>query len=179
MQDPETRPLNGGREAHAPSPRPSPAPAREGVRAIAPDYQELPAEPAQEDVLAATQPWLRRLNHDNQAQLLTDMAILKKMALDDKHEVLGATHVVELDGEIIGYASVGSIPMVNLWLSSKSKRPATAIAMLNQVENEAARCGFRVVCVPCGMLSPFRKLMKRFGYAFKMQSGFFTKTLRG
>jgi hypothetical protein len=131
------------------------------------------------DILSATQPWLRRLNHDNKEELTRDLAKLEIMAGADNHTVWGATHVAELNGEMIGYASIGAVPMINLWLNSKVPRPRDAISLLNMVENEAARAGFRVVCIPCDAKSPFRPMMERFGYRFLMESGYFTKKLRG
>jgi hypothetical protein len=138
---------------------------------------------ATDDALKRSQPWLRRLNYDQspqaREQLAKDLAGLRAEAKDDHHDVMAPTHIVEQDGKIIGYASIGAIPMVNLWLSSKQQRPRDAMSLLNMVENAAAAGGFQVICVPCGDVSPFRKLMNRFGYNYLMESGFFTKKLRG
>ena len=137
---------------------------------------------AERDLLRETQPWLRALDHsptpEARTQLALDLAALNTAARADAHDVLAPTHVVELDGKVIGYASIGAIPMVNLWLNSKTSRPRDAMSLLNMVENEAARMRFNVICVPCGNISPFRKLMNRFGYNYLMESGFFTKVLR-
>jgi hypothetical protein len=149
------------------------------------DNPTLDGQPvaATDDALKRSQPWLRRLNYDPspaaREQLARDLAQLKAEAKDDAHDVMAATHVVEQDGKIIGYASIGAIPMVNLWLSSKKQRPRDAMSLLNMVENAAANMGLQVICVPCGNISPFRKLMNRFGYNYLMESGFFTKKLRG
>ena len=130
---------------------------------------------ATDDALKRSQPWLRRLNYDQspaaREQLGKDLALLNAEAAADNHTSLAPTHVVELDGQIIGYASIAAVPMVNLWLSSKKQRPRDAMALLNMVENAAAAAGLQVICVPCGDSSPFRKLMNRFGYNYLMESG--------
>lgn len=139
----------------------------------------MPDENGNGDLLSRTQPWLRRLNHENRDELARDLAKIEQAAAADNHVVWGATHAAEVDGHVIGYASIGAVPMVNIWLDSQKQRPRDAITLLNMVENEAARMGFRVVCVPCAMQSPFRANMEKFGYKFLMESGYFTKKLRG
>ena len=135
-------------------------------------------DPIMETILDS-QVWLRRNNYENAAEAQRDLIKLEAAALADAHNIMGPTHVMERDGEIIGYASIGSIPMINIWLDSHKQRPRDAITALNMIENEAARMGYRVVAVPCWEKSPFRKLMERFGYKFLMESGWFTKKLRG
>jgi hypothetical protein len=166
--------------------------ARNG--ASGPDAAQTTPTP---DALMRTQPFLRPLptatdlrnwqlaaqvDPNAAAELAAYLARLKELqraAADDKHNVIVPTHIAEKDGRVIGYASIGALPLVNVWLDSKAGKPRDTLNLLNQVENEAYRQGHRTICMPCWNGSPLRPFMEtQFGYKHLMESGYYVKKLR-
>lgn len=107
------------------------------------------------------------LRHFPQVRPIADVRELEALAAAakaDDHDVLFPTHIARKDGEIVGYASIGALALVNVWAHSQRLRARESLTLLNLVENVAHALGQRTVCMPCAEQSPFRPLLPGLGY---------------
>lgn len=93
------------------------------------------------------------------------MLDLEEVARGDQHGVLFATHVVKKGGEIIGYCSLFSMPMVNIWMHSQKTTARDSVQGLNLLDTLARCCGKPNYLMCCSKSSPYFNLMDRFGFA--------------
>lgn len=109
----------------------------------------------------------------------TDLRRIVSAAQADDHRPICPTHFAEnLDGQVIGYASIGIVPMIFCWTHTNQVRARESFALLARVEREARRVApAGVICTPCTFASPFFKYMTRLGYCEAGQGGFFLKQL--
>lgn len=89
---------------------------------------------------------------------------LRTAAAADDHAVLFPTHVFVKDGQIVGYASIATMPVINFWADSTKLHAAESIKMIEQAEAVCSHHGLRSVVVPCAENSPFAQHMERLGY---------------
>ena len=93
-----------------------------------------------------------------------EFTLLQTVAAADQHTVIGPSHLVTKAGEVLGYASLGTVPMLHVWLD---RHPATAgdsLRMLETAEALLADKGVRLVIMPCAEHSPFSQHMERLGF---------------
>ena len=102
---------------------------------------------------------------------------LQQLAAEDGHHVVGPTHVAVKDGDIVGYFSMGSIPMILTWLSTKHVVASDSLKNLRQIEATATINGHPVICIPCATDSPFYQHMEKLGYIEAPMMRFFFKRL--
>ena len=105
-------------------------------------------------------PWVRAIRAE-------DVPALVRAAEADNHVVLAPTHLVVRGGEILGYASVGAVPLVLTWLDSKKVKARDMMYLVNLAENMVGTAGQAqagVVCVPCAEDSPIYPHMGALGY---------------
>jgi len=107
-----------------------------------------------------------------------DMPELVKLAAADNHVVLKPTHVVAKDGEIVGYYSIGAVPVVLTWLDTKKMTAAGSVNSLCFVEDMLQSVGADCVCIPCWESSPFFPYMEKFGYQKTITTTLFVKELK-
>jgi len=95
-----------------------------------------------------------------------ELAELKERAAADDHSAVAPTHVVVKgeDDEIVGYLSIGSIPLVNFWMDSENASARDSFYAFQVAENAMALNGVRRFVMPCADKSPFSKLMSRMGF---------------
>lgn len=93
-----------------------------------------------------------------------DMDELRDAAAKDGHAVTMPTHVVEKNGKIVGFVSLGAIPMVLTWQSTKDVSARDSLSLLSTVETILKMQGVQVWCMPCVENSPYRPFMEKFGY---------------
>ena len=93
-----------------------------------------------------------------------ELPALRAAALADNHEIIAPTHVFEKRGEIVGYASLGSVPLVLPWFHTKKCKAADTLYLINQLENLSANSGQKLVCVPFAEGSPLEPFIERLGY---------------
>lgn len=108
-----------------------------------------------------------------------ELAELQAVAAEDRHVVIGATHVARKDGRIVGYASVGGILLLNCWADSRRLRPRESFELLWIVERIAAERGAKEVCLPCSPASPFLPFIGKLGYARLGEATYNIKALKG
>jgi Xaa-Pro aminopeptidase len=106
-----------------------------------------------------------------------ELQALEKAAAADDHTVIAATHLITKGKEIVGYASIGGLVMVNVWMDSQRLKARESCHLINTIENIAANGGARALCVPCAAHSPFYPLMPGLGYSRLGVSSFNVKTL--
>lgn len=106
-----------------------------------------------------------------------DITPLTKAAEEDGHQVFAATHVVEKDGQLIGYFSIGAIPTVLVWMDSKKSSAADSLIMNNSIDNFLRLQGVREMVVLCTDTSPFYAKMGKLGFAKVTNTSVFTKRL--
>lgn len=93
-----------------------------------------------------------------------ELEALERAAAADNHSVLAPTHLVVRGGDIVGYASIGGIPILNVWVDSQRVKARESAYLLNAAENVAAATGVRRILLPCSQESPFHPLIEKLGY---------------
>lgn len=118
--------------------------------------------------------WLRRVRE-------SDAAELKALAQADAHEAFRPTHVfvrvtgvtanapdgAESQEEIIGCASIASIPLLLPWFHTERCKARDSVQLINVMENlmaELMNPRQEFVCVPVAKDSPFEAVSGRLGY---------------
>ena len=108
---------------------------------------------------------------------IADLEPLIKLATDDGHGVVRPTHVAVQDGEFIGYASIGAVPMVLFYMHTKNARPIQTFKMERFCEDELRRNGVPVGCAPCSPSSPIHPYMTKLGFTSFGNMDLFLKKL--
>ena len=96
-----------------------------------------------------------------------DWKILVENATADNHAgVYCPTHVtyIEKDGKetIVGYLSIGVVPMILTWQHTKLVGPIDSMRLLGFVEG--CLQNFKFICFPCDTESPYNRLLPKAGY---------------
>lgn len=93
-----------------------------------------------------------------------EFAALQTVAAADSHVVIGPSHLITRGGEILGYASLGRVPTLHVWLDSKHASAGDTLRMLETAEALLADKGVGLVIMPCAEESPFTPHMERLGF---------------
>lgn len=93
----------------------------------------------------------------------TDRQPLREALAADGAEMIAPTHVLERDGQIVGYGSAGFVRLLAGW-TAPAVNDATSAAALQDLEQAAANAGARLVLVACSNDCRFKRLMKQQGY---------------
>lgn len=93
-----------------------------------------------------------------------DFERLIQAAKADDHEVIAATDLVWRGKELVGYGSLGGIPMLHVWVARGKVRARESLMLLQYAENVMFRSGSRQVIMPCWDQSPFAPFMEKLGY---------------
>ena len=88
---------------------------------------------------------------------------LWESAKEDSHIVIAPTQVVVKGGHIVGYASIGAIPMVHVWLDSRHVFARESVGLL-EVTERIIRPRAGAYIMPCSEQSPFYKYMPKLGF---------------
>lgn len=89
---------------------------------------------------------------------------LFEAAAADDHMVIAPTHVMMRGEQIIGYLSLGAMPVVQSWFDSKSGHVLDSLKMIEMGEAILASQGAQVYQVAVSENSPFAPHMERLGY---------------
>lgn len=103
---------------------------------------------------------------------------LQDCARQDNHIVVCPTHLVVKGEQIVGYGSVGKVPMLNCWVHSKHVNKFESIRLLREAETMLADRGAEFVILPVAKESPFRKFVKKLGYIVLGEAGYNIKRLQ-
>jgi hypothetical protein len=92
-------------------------------------------------------------------------AAVRQAARADGHALLAPTHVVLRDRQVIGYVSILALPVVHVWMDSKTAGVRDSLAMLAQTEAIVRDRGATHYYLPCQQESPFFPLLEKSGFA--------------
>lgn len=98
------------------------------------------------------------------AAKVVDLAELEVLAGEDAHCVVQPSHIVERKGKMVGALSIGTVPMVLVYMNTKRSDHVDSFCVNNFIENMVSNHGSLSVCVPCHVKSPLRPFMERVGY---------------
>ena len=65
---------------------------------------------------------------------------------------------------MIGYGSVGSVAMLNVWIDSRKGTARDSLYLLREAEGMMAGLGAKIICLPVAQTSPFLPHVERLGY---------------
>lgn len=100
---------------------------------------------------------IRSYNHE------TDFEELKRNAEADNHAgVYCPTHVSIKGNEIVGYMSIGVIPIVLTWQHTEKVGPLDSLRLLGHVEGTLQQ--YKTFIFPCDPKSPYNRLLPKAGY---------------
>lgn len=105
-------------------------------------------------------PWVRPVRHE-------DNDVLVALANQDQHAVIAPTHVFVSRGEVVGYVSVGAVPLVLPYFHTTKCQVRDSLYFINHVENLIASLapqGQDSICVPFVAASPFQPYIEKLGY---------------
>lgn len=89
---------------------------------------------------------------------------LAAAAARDQHVAIAPTHLIERAGQIVGYASLGGAPLLNVWMDSQHCRAGDSVRMLETAEALLADKGVQLYLMACAEESPFAPHMERLGF---------------
>lgn len=104
-----------------------------------------------------------------------DFPVLEALAKEDDHQLIAPSHVVEKDGNIIGFLSIAQIPNVLMWLHTERATPRDAAAVANFFECWLLDRGARTFVVPCLETSPFFPYISQLDYVNIGKTNLFLK----
>ena len=87
-----------------------------------------------------------------------------QLAIEDNHDVVNPTDLVIKNGEIVGYMSIASSPMVMGHFSTKKMHARDSFSLIQIAEHVVHRMGSKNVLWPIGKDSPFHKYFTEMGY---------------
>lgn len=93
-----------------------------------------------------------------------ELSELLALAAADQHRVLGATHIARKGGRIVGYGSLGGLPVLNCWLDSVRVNARDTVHVLSVAEALLAAAGHTHVLLPCDPRSPLKPYLERLGF---------------
>ena len=98
--------------------------------------------------------------------VVADMEKLAHVAGADKHVLVRPTHIIERekDDELLGYVSVGAVPMVVMYMRPNTAKARESFQVEQECERLVAASGAPFLCMPCAMTSPFYKYLPRLGF---------------
>jgi hypothetical protein len=110
-----------------------------------------------------------------------ELPALKAAAAADLHEIIAPTHVVVKrlagDEEIVGYASIGVIHVLNTWVCRGKVTARESVTLLRECETILKAKGAPVACLPVEPNSPFKPFVAKLGYTHFGWSGYNLKKL--
>lgn len=91
-----------------------------------------------------------------------ELEVLKENAAADGHGVWFPTHVAVKDDEIVGYLSIGHVPVILTWQHTKKFTAIDSVKAIGFVEG--ALCNAPAICFPCDPESPYMRFLPKAGY---------------
>lgn len=96
---------------------------------------------------------------------------------DNGHGVIAPSQVIEKNGEIAGFLSIGNVPTMLMWLDSKKINVRDSINVMQFAENWVHAGGGRSILIPCMDNSPLRPYIESAGYSKVCSATLFIKPL--
>lgn len=106
-----------------------------------------------------------------------DIPVLQAAAAADRHGVLYPSDGVWKDGQLVGYASICTTPIVHVWLDSRRVTAIDSVRLLAQLDARLRAQGMSSYLMPCAKTSPFSPCMRRLGFVRLGETVLFDKNL--
>ena len=90
-------------------------------------------------------------------------AAVQRAAAGDRHGVIHPSHAVVRGADVVGYGSLGTVPMFFAWLHTQQMSAPETFRAWAQAEKILAGRG--PVCMPCTADSPLLPFVEKKGYA--------------
>jgi len=98
-------------------------------------------------------------------------------AAADAHQCIAPTHAMMRGEQVIGYLSLGGMPVVQAWFDSKSGHVRDSLNMIDTAEAIMATQGASSVALCCSEDSPFYPHLERLGFKPVMKTVLFVKPI--
>jgi hypothetical protein len=82
----------------------------------------------------------------------------------DDHGCFYPTEVIVKDDKPVGWISVGAMPTMLAWFSTKHLKVRDSLQLINTIECMQRRLGAPAMLMPCRKDSPFYKYFEKIGY---------------
>ena len=105
------------------------------------------------------------------------LADLKREAASDNHICICPSYMVIKDEDIVGYASIGAVPLVHWWLHREKGTAMDTVRVLKQGEEIIKSRGYDRYQVLCSDDSPYLPKMGKLGYTGIGKTNLFMKGL--
>jgi hypothetical protein len=102
---------------------------------------------------------------------------IMRAAQADDHVCIAPTHAMVRGEKIIGYLSLGGMPVVQSWFDSKSGHVLDSLKMIEMGEAVIASQGATSYMVAVSEQSPFRPHMERLGFKPVMTTTLWVKSV--
>jgi hypothetical protein len=100
---------------------------------------------------------IRRIQHRDQTEAVV------KLAQAEKHLVLEPSHLLQKHLEIVGYCSMGSIPLLHVFFSQKCDA-RDSVKFIAEAETHMRALGQNHYFITCTDESPFAAVMPKLGF---------------
>lgn len=90
---------------------------------------------------------------------------------------IAPTHIIERDGQAVGYASLAAVPILTGWLHEEHISQPEGHRIIAELEAEARRQGLPFLCFPCTDDCRFKPDMTALGYRKSKTVTFYLKPL--
>lgn len=118
--------------------------------------------------------WLLKLPRVRAVNSEEEYKKIVEAAAADNHGTFFPTLAITKGEEVVGYFSIGALPLIMMWLSTVRLNARESMNLLNTMEAVAAKDS-RFIAVPCPKDSPFYPLMEKMGYTNKGNYDLFVK----
>ncbi len=108
---------------------------------------------------------------------LEQLEQLNLAAAEDDHILIAPTHMIEKEGEPIGYVSINGMPMVHWWLHTQKGSAMDTLRIMVQLESEAAKMGINKYQLACADTSPYYPKMRKLGFTSLGDTTLFRKAI--
>jgi hypothetical protein len=106
-----------------------------------------------------------------------DLEALTQVANADGHPVIRPTHVAIKNGEFVGCASVGAVPLILFYMHTKNASARDTFRMIKYCEDTVVGRGATIGCIPCAVNSPIYPFTKKLGFRSIGMMDLFFKTV--
>lgn len=103
------------------------------------------------------------------------LAVAEAARADDHSHLVGATHLAEKDGEIVGCFTIG--PCVHWWMHSEKCKARDSFHTMLSIETLLRNQGYQRAYILCAQSSPYFDHMDKFGCTDVGTSHIFMKEL--
>src|SRR5215469_11861956 len=95
---------------------------------------------------------------DEGEKLQRDLELVEQLARHDGHSIIAPTDFIVKSGEVVGYMSIGAIPMIHGNFSTMKLRARDSFNLIHVAEQRVELNGAKAVIFPIALNSPFHPL---------------------